>query len=384
MFKVFLGSQFLAIANMVYLSYIHYNLKFSISEKSLCNINDTFNCDIVNLSSYASLLGQPISLWGVFANLTLLFLGLSAYIEREDDKKHFIKFISVIFAGLIAATSIVFGIISFLLLETYCLFCIFAYILSFISLGAIITWKIDHPLQKTSYLITEVFNLKKHFQLFLPIFLIIPITLITDHIIKTNMAGQYLKQLDALFENWERGPHVEFQTNEALIYSPSQEPKMTILEFADFQCPACKNASGTFHNFIKSRNDVKLIFMFFPLDSACNEHAMRSSNGRPCWLAAATYCANRQDKGWPMHDKLFEMFYEVKRSDLAQIATDIGLDQQPFTECLDNSDTIEFIKSQARQGGEAKITGTPGVFINGKYLPAMPSWVILEKIYNSL
>ena len=383
MFKVFLGSQFLAIGNMIYLSYIHYNLKFSISEKSLCNINETFNCDIVNLSSYASLLGQPISLWGVFANLTLLFLVLSAYIEREENNKSFIKFISVIFAGLIAATSIIFATISFLLLETYCLFCIFAYILSFISLGALIAWKIDQPIQKTSYL-AEFFNLKKHFQLFLPVFLIIPITLIADNIIKTNMAGRYLNQLDSLFDDWGSRPHIEFQTDQALIYSPSQQPKMTILEFADFQCPACKHASGTLHNFIKSRDDVKLIFMFFPLDNACNENAMRSSNGRSCWLAAATHCANRQDKGWPMHDKLFELFHEVRRSDLNQIANDIGIDQQSFTECLDSNDTLEFIKSQARQGGRAKITGTPGVFINGRYLPAPPSWIILEKIYNSL
>ena len=384
MFKVFLGSQLFAIGNMIYLSYIHYNLKFGIGEKSLCNINDVFNCDIVNLSAYATLLGQPISLWGAFANLTLLFLGLSAYLEEKENKKYFTTLLSTLFAAGIVVASIVFAIISFFVLDAYCLFCILAYILSFISLISLIVWRISHPTQNKPSLIAEILDFKKYSHLFLPILLIIPITLITHSIIKTNMAGQYLKQLDSLFEEWQDSPVLEFQTDEALTYTTTQDPKMTIIEFADFQCPACKKASGVLHNFIKSRNDVKFILLFFPLDNACNESVGRSGNGRSCWLASAAYCANQQDKGWPMHDWIFEVFSEIKRSDLDKVANDIGLDHQQFTNCLDDTNTLEVIKSQARQGEKASIRGTPSLFINGKNLPSAPSWIMLEKIYNSL
>ena len=205
----------------------------------------------------------------------------------------------------------------------------------------------------------------------------------THNIVKTNMAGQYLRQLDSLFADWVDSPSLEFQTEDALIYLPKQEPKMTILEFADFNCPACKRASRILHNFIRSRDDVEFIFMFFPLDSGCNESATRS-NGRSCWLASATYCANKQNRGWPMHDYLFEKFSEVKRSDLNQIASDIGLNHQRFTECLTDNGTLEFIKSQARQGEEANISGTPSIFINGKYLSSGLSLIVLDKIYDSL
>ena len=386
MFKIFLGSQLLAIGNMIYLSYIHYNLKFGMGEKSLCNINDAFNCDIVNLSTYATLLGQPISLWGAFANLTLLFLGLSAYIEEKENKKHFTKLLSILFAGGIVVVSILFAIISFFVLETYCLFCIFAYILSFISLGSLIAWQASTPTNNKPSVLTEILDFKKYSHLFLPILLIIPITLITHSIVRTNMAGQYLKQLDSLFEEWVDSPILEFQTDGALMHTTALEPKMTLLEFADLQCPACQKASGVLHNFMKSRNDVKFVFMFFPLDSACNESAMRAGNGRSCWLAAATYCANKQNqnKGWSMHDWIFEVFHDIKRSDLDKVANDIGLNHQEFTECLDDNNTLEFIKSQARQGDKANIRGTPSIFINGKYLPSGPSWMMLERIYNSL
>ena len=236
------------ITTASYWQYVHYNLKFGIGEKSLCNINEVFNCDIVNLSAYASLLGQPLSLWGAFTNLTLLFLGLSAYIEEKENKKYFTKLLSVLFAGGIAVVSIIFATISFFVLETYCLFCIFAYILSFISLGSLIAWQTSTPTTNKPSLITELLDFKKYSHLFLPILLIIPITLITHSIVRTNMAGQYLKQLDSLFEEWTDSPTLEFQTEGALIHTTAQEPRMTILEFADFQCPACKNASGTLHN----------------------------------------------------------------------------------------------------------------------------------------
>ena len=383
-FKIFLGSQLLAITNMIYLSYVHYNLKFGMGEKSLCNINDTFNCDIVNLSSYATLFGIPISLWGFFSNLTILFLGLLAYIEAQEIRKTLIKSLNLLFASFIVLVSIFYAMISFFVLETYCLFCLFAYILSFISLGALIKWRGEDSVKGKTNIITECFGLQKEFKLLLPILLIIPITLVAHDITKTNMAGHQLKQLDALFLDWRDAPSFQFQTGKALIHSPARPAKMTILEFADFGCPACKAVSPILHNFVNSRDDVQFIFMFFPLDGSCNEAINRSESGRSCWLASATYCANQQGKGWEMHDQIFELFYEIKRSDLTNIAQNIGLDHQIFSECLEASDTLEFIKSQARQGEKAKITGTPSIFVNGRQISSGASWIILERIYNSL
>lgn len=383
-FKIFLGSQLLAITNMIYLSYVHYNLKFGMGGKSLCNINETFNCDIVNLSSYATLLGIPISLWGLFSNLAVLFLGLSVYIETQEIRKTLIKSLTLLFAGFITAISVVYALISFFVLETYCLFCLFAYILSFISLVALVKWRDEDSVKDKINIMTGLFGQQRELKLLLPLLLIIPVTLIAHDVIKTNMAGYQLKQLGALFADWRDTPSLQFQTDKALVYSPTNPAKMTILEFADFSCPACKAVSPVLHNFVKSRNDIQFIFMFFPLDGTCNEAISRSGNGRPCWLASATYCANEQNKGWQMHDQLFELFHEVKRSDLVDIAKNIGLNHQDFSECLEAGDTLEVIKSQARQGEKAKITGTPSIFINGKQLSSNVSWMILERIYDSL
>ncbi len=381
MFKIFLGSQLLAIVNMLYLSFVHYNLKFGIrGDKSLCNINDTFNCDVVNLSPYAVLLGTPLSLWGFFANLVLLLLGFWILIEEKENKKYHIYSLLLLLAGLIALTSVILGVISFFVLEAYCLFCLLAYLLSFISLGAIFKWK-----NTLSFKTKADIDFSKSFKLYLPILLIAPITLMANEIIKSNLAGQMLKQLDALFLDWQDSPPLEITTEGALVYSSHTQPaKMNIIEFADFQCPHCQVASGILHTFIKSRDDVELTFMSFPLDGACNEAIPRSSNGRSCWLAFATYCADQQDKGWQMHDYLFEKVTEVRRSDLTKIAQKINLNESSFSECLDANSTLEAIKAQAREGENAKITGTPSLFINGKHLPSGVTWVMLEKIYNSL
>src|SRR5437868_4045723 len=59
----------------IYLANHHYNLVLGSSEGgSICNINQTFNCDAVNLSSYSEFLKIPIAVWGAATNTTLLLL----------------------------------------------------------------------------------------------------------------------------------------------------------------------------------------------------------------------------------------------------------------------------------------------------------------------
>ena len=388
-FKIFFGSQLLAVLNMGYLSYIHYQLKFGLGAKSLCNINDILNCDVVNVSPYAVLFGIPVSLLGFFANLLLLVIGFLGEMENSETKKQHLKNISFVGAILLVLTSFVMAGISFLFLHTYCLFCLLAYLLSFISLGAVARW--SQFTQKTSLghgLIAStsdfLFHNKAGFKFLLSGLLLIPFSWLCHDIIKKNMAGRQLRQIGTLILDWKATPVHEFQTDTALISSPHRPVKMTILEFADFQCPHCKMASEILHTFVKSRDDVQLIFMSFPLDGSCNPAIERASNGRSCWLASATYCATQQDKGWQMHDHIFEMFNEVQRSQLPEIAEGLGLNVDNFSECLDADSTLEAIRSQARQGEQANITGTPTLFVNGRILPSRIHWMILEAIYNEL
>lgn len=391
-FRVFVVSQLLAIANMAYLSYTHYHLKFGLGGgKSFCNISEAFNCDVVNLSPYATLLGIPVSLLGFLAHILVLGLGLFSQIEINEEKKRHLQNLTFLGMVVMVLISLVFAGISFAFLNTYCLFCLLAYLLAFVSLGSLIKWRSDLQgslMQDRGVLSSTLgflFDFQRGFKFLLAILLLLPLGALSHEIIKSNLAGDHLRRLDTLILDWQETPPHTFQTDTALVHSPKQPVKMTILEFADFQCPYCKMTSQTLHTFISSRDDVELIFMAFPLDGSCNPAISRAGDGRSCLLASATYCAQQQGKGWQMHDQLFEQFHEVSKSNLNEITEQIGVDFSMFSECLEAERTLDVIRSQAQQGERANITGTPALFVNGKRLPSSgPSWVILEEIYNTL
>jgi uncharacterized membrane protein len=56
---------------------------YAKSKTEYCDIGETFNCDIVNRSSYSSILGIPVALIGMLGYAALAGLA-TVYRERED------------------------------------------------------------------------------------------------------------------------------------------------------------------------------------------------------------------------------------------------------------------------------------------------------------
>jgi protein-disulfide isomerase len=78
--------------------------------------------------------------------------------------------------------------------------------------------------------------------------------------------------------------------------------------------------------------------------------------------------ANEQGKFWEYHDKLFANAGKIKRPDLDRYAQELGLDMGRFQEALQtgrNKPKIDADMAEARSLG---LSGTPGFFVNGKFL----------------
>ena len=76
----------------------------------------------------------------------------------------------------------------------------------------------------------------------------------------------------------------------------SENPKLTIVEFADYNCPLCASSYGKIREIsLKYKDEVKIIFRDFPVISESSVE-----------LAMAGRCAGEQNLFWPMHDKLFQ------------------------------------------------------------------------------
>jgi len=134
--------------------------------------------------------------------------------------------------------------------------------------------------------------------------------------------------------------------------------KVHIVEFSDFECPACGVAYGTLERVKQDFNsDIYLTYRHFPL-SALHPFAQKA--------AEASECAAEQGKFWEMHGQLFENQQALAASDLRQYASGLGLDVDQFSSCLDSGKYAPIVASDYSAGIGVGVDSTPSFFINGK------------------
>jgi len=142
---------------------------------------------------------------------------------------------------------------------------------------------------------------------------------------------------------------------------------ITILEFGDFQCPACQQ----FATFVKPQLDLayvetglaRFVFHDYPIVSG-HKHAFLAARGARCAL----------DQGeqyfWPFHDQLFshQSTWSLSQSPPANAfesyAGTLGLDVNDFADCLDSDRHADVISANMRLGMELGVTGTPSIFVS--------------------
>jgi protein-disulfide isomerase len=150
---------------------------------------------------------------------------------------------------------------------------------------------------------------------------------------------------------------------------------VTILEFADFQCPHCAQFATMVEPVLRdsmiASGRVRFVFHEFPLGGAFHWSFVAARAGR---------CANEQGKFWEWHDWVFgkqsDWSYENDQDAVighfVDYAKQVGMDEGKFETCV-RSDRFRKEVTQSRQFGEMmQIQGTPTLFINGKRVPNTP------------
>lgn len=140
------------------------------------------------------------------------------------------------------------------------------------------------------------------------------------------------------------------------------QAELQIVEFIDFQCPACAHGAKMLNNeYFQNYPDGMFIQVkHFPLQG--HRHA----------FLAAQYaqCAARQRKFWPVHDLLIERQNQWKqlndpRPDFDLIAREATVDMQQLERCLDSQDVKQTIHADMEEGRAKGVKSTPTYFVNG-------------------
>lgn len=132
---------------------------------------------------------------------------------------------------------------------------------------------------------------------------------------------------------------------------------ITIVEFADFECPHCKLAAHILDDVReKYEGKVRIAYKFFPLASHPNGEL----------AARAAVAAMRQGKFWEMHALLFERQSSLEPSSFEKFAKELGLDVAKFKADFDSKETKERVARDRKEGDALEITGTPAIYVNGR------------------
>ncbi len=134
---------------------------------------------------------------------------------------------------------------------------------------------------------------------------------------------------------------------------------VTLVEFADYQCPHCRRASFELKELMKSYNDkVKLVFRDFPIN--------RSGISRR--VAEGAVCADMQGKFWEYHDLAFEMQAGLNNNSPNDFADILALDMPAFKHCLDAPETKDKVAQSKAEANSLGVNSTPTFYINGRIL----------------
>jgi protein-disulfide isomerase len=127
--------------------------------------------------------------------------------------------------------------------------------------------------------------------------------------------------------------------------------RVTVIEYADFECPNCKMAAQTPTLLLERFPDsVRFIYRHFPLEEA-HPHAL---------MAAAA-----QGRFWQMHDALFLHQSHLKDKDLYRYAGDIGLDLVRYAAETGDHIYTQRVREHVDGGRRSHIRATPTFFVNG-------------------
>jgi protein-disulfide isomerase len=170
-------------------------------------------------------------------------------------------------------------------------------------------------------------------------------------------------------------PNLPAVKSEGYVIGSPNAP-VEVIEFADFECPACAQFATLHEPDVRSRlvqpGHLRLRFMDMPLVEIGHRNSPTAS------LAAA--CANEQGKFWEMHDAIFAnqdrwatQATRNPRGVIDPLAQQVGLDVSRYDQGMDSQKYVANIQAHRRAAERYRVQSTPSFVIGGKvYAGSLP------------
>lgn len=379
------------------------------SGPSFCHINEHFNCEAVNASEWSVVFGIPVASYGLFFYTLILLGSLVASTSGRVLSLASWSSIVLMLSGLASLLSVVLFAVSEILIGSLCLMCIGLYLVNFLTFGYM--WRTGWVGRVGEGIRTGVVEAWRLIGTTLGIIRALPptgawalratacvailaavVSVALPEFLYQVYAAQEMAPKDPL-EEWRDAKPAQIDLNlkgGAFGDYSLGEPNapIQIIEFADYECPACKMMHGLMKRLLEQYNG-KYLFVFknYPLDQSCNPEMERPLHKFACSAAFFSRCAGEQGKFWEANTLLF--LRDADQGELSEesLITDgskeLGVNGDAMRECMSSGRYREVISRDIKAGAAAELFGTPSVWVNGK-LVSQPSQRTFEAIFNSI
>jgi protein-disulfide isomerase len=155
-----------------------------------------------------------------------------------------------------------------------------------------------------------------------------------------------------------------------------KDAKVIIIEYSDFQCPACGYASSSLNDVANAYpNDVALVYRHFPLTQ--HQFAFEA--------AVASQVAGEAGKFWEMHDQLFANQDKLSHDEILNIAVALGFNRTDFETKMNDKKYKDAVYKDQMEGEDLHLDHTPTIYINGtEYSGNLDSASIIAEVKKHL
>lgn len=172
---------------------------------------------------------------------------------------------------------------------------------------------------------------------------------VETHVGETTSIGN----IELYESDWEKG---------------NPDASVVIVEYSDFQCPACAQYYPIVSRLMEDMgDDVRFVYRHFPL---------RQIHPRAQLAGQASEAGGVQGKFWEMHDRLFEtqntwtrMSEREARDYFISLAVEVGLDENQFKADMKSDLAEAGVDDDFSSAVQLGVNSTPTFFINGDKIP---------------
>ena len=171
----------------------------------------------------------------------------------------------------------------------------------------------------------------------------------------------------------------------AIELSSTEAGTVTIVEFTDFECPACKVAHSEIRPGIAELSRefgerLKYVQKDYPLDPSCNEFVTRDLHLNACAAAVAVRLARDRGRAEPLLDWIWNNQHSLNIPKVFAAAEQIA----GVTDGMSRYDfVLRDVVSDIRLAHSVGVTGTPTFFVNGVKLPRLPLGGVREALQQA-